>query len=145
MRARVLWMLIVAWVATSSAWALDPTRRLSQYAHTGWRSRDGYFGGSYPTSIAQTQDGFIWLGTTNGLMRFDGVRFTLWSPPDGQPPPLPIISLVAARDGSLWMGADGVIAHLDNGRLTRYSAGPFSVMAILESNNGTIWWRCRRS
>jgi signal transduction histidine kinase/ligand-binding sensor domain-containing protein len=140
MRARFLWMLIVAWVAASSAWALDPTKRLSQYAHTSWRSRDGYFGGSYPSSIAQTQDGFIWIGTTSGLIRFDGVRFTQWSPPDGQPLPLPIYCLVAARDGSLWIGSQGSVAHWASGRLTRYAAGPFSVLAILERRDGTIWF-----
>jgi signal transduction histidine kinase/ligand-binding sensor domain-containing protein len=140
MCARVLWMLIVAWVAASSAWALDPTRRLSQYAHTSWRSSDGYFGGSVPTSIAQTQDGFIWMGTTSGLIRFDGVLFTRWSPPDGQPLPLPIYSLLAAKDGSLWMGAEGYVAHWESGRLTRYAMGSFSVSAILETNDGTIWF-----
>lgn len=61
MRARVLWMLMVAWVASSVAWALDPDKRLSQYAHTSWRTHDGYFGGAFPTSIAQTRNGFIWV------------------------------------------------------------------------------------
>jgi signal transduction histidine kinase/ligand-binding sensor domain-containing protein len=140
MRARVLWLLIVAWVATSSAWALDPTKRLSQYAHTSWRTQDGYFGGSVPTSIVQTRDGFIWIGTTGGLIRFDGVRFTQWSAPDGQPLPLPIFSMLASRDGSLWMGADGYVTHWEGGRLTRYSAGPFSVTALLETNDRTIWF-----
>ena len=140
MCARVLWMLIVAWVAASPVWALDPTKRVSQYAHTSWRSRDGYFGGSFPASIAQTQAGFIWIGTTSGLTRFDGVRFTQWSPSDGQPLPLPIACMVAAKDGSLWMGANGYVAHWEGGRLTRYAAGPFTVMAILETNDGTIWF-----
>jgi signal transduction histidine kinase/ligand-binding sensor domain-containing protein len=140
MCARVLWMLIVVWVATSPAWALDPTKRLSQYAHTSWRSRDGYFGGSYPVSIAQTQDGFIWIGTTGGLIRFDGVRFTPLSPQDGQPLPLPIYCMVASKDGSLWMGADGYVTHWEGGRLTRYAVGSFVVTAIVETNDGTIWF-----
>jgi ligand-binding sensor domain-containing protein len=139
MPARILWMLIVAWVGANCAWALDPTKQLSQYAHTSWRSRDGYFGGSFPTSIVQTRDGFIWIGTTNGLMRFDGVRFTRWSAPDGKPLPA-IYSLFAAKDGSLWMGGHAYVAHLESGRLTRYAAGPFSVYAILETNDGTVWF-----
>ena len=140
MRARVLWMLIVAWVAASSAWALDPDKRLSQYAHTSWRIRDGYFGGGVPSSIAQTRDGFIWVGTTNGLMRFDGVRFTRWSPPNGPAPSPPIFCMVAARDGSLWMGGDLYVSHLESGRLTRFAAGPFLVLGLLEANDGTIWF-----
>jgi signal transduction histidine kinase/ligand-binding sensor domain-containing protein len=140
MRARILWMIIVAWVAEPSAWALDPAKRLSQYSHTSWRSKDGYFGGSFPSAIAQTKDGFIWIGTTSGLIRFDGVLFTPWSPSDGQPALGPIYSLVAAKDGSLWMGAQGYVARLNDGQLTRYAAGPFFVEAILEAKDGTIWF-----
>ena len=140
MRVRILWILIVAWTWANSAWAIDPAKRLSQYAHTSWRSRDGYFDGSFPTSIAQTRDGFIWVGTTNGLMRFDGVRFTRWSPPDGLPQPTLIYSLIGAKDGSLWMATDGYISHWESGRLTRYAVGPFIVVAILESRDGTIWF-----
>ena len=55
---------------------------LTQYAHTAWRVRDGYFPGQ-PTAIAQTMDGFLWIGTQNGLIRFDGVRFMPWEPPAG--------------------------------------------------------------
>jgi ligand-binding sensor domain-containing protein len=54
--------------------ALEADRRISQYAHTAWRTQDGFFSG-YPNSIAQTSDGYIWIGTQAGLMRFDGVRF----------------------------------------------------------------------
>ena len=79
-------------------------------------------------------------GCSSGLIRFDGVRFTQWSPPDGQPLPLPIYSLLAAKDGSLWKGADAYVAHWEGGRLTRYAAGPFSVSAILETNDGAIWF-----
>jgi signal transduction histidine kinase/ligand-binding sensor domain-containing protein len=137
----VLWICTFLMLFLSgTASALDPAKRLSQYAHTSWRSRDGYFGGSFPTSIAQTRDGFIWIGTTNGLMRFDGARFTRWSPPDGQPQPTLIYALVAAKDGSLWIATDGYISHWENGRLTRYAAGSFSVVAILESHDGTIWF-----
>jgi signal transduction histidine kinase/ligand-binding sensor domain-containing protein len=132
-------MLMVAWVGASSAWALDPDKRLSQYAHTSWPIRDGYFGGGVPSSIAQTRDGFIWVATSNGLMRFDGVRFTRWSPPNGPAPP-PIFSLVAARDGSLWMGGDLYVSHLEGGRLTRFAAGPFLVLGLLEANDGAIWF-----
>jgi hypothetical protein len=129
-------MLMVAWVGASSAWALDPAKRLSQYAHTSWRSRDGYFGGGVPSSIAQTRDGFIWVGTTNGLTRFDGVRFTRWSPPNGPSPTPPIYCLAAAKDGSLWMAGGPYVVHLESGHLTRYAAGPFIVLGLLEANDG---------
>ena len=61
-----------------SARALDPTRAISQYAHTAWRLQDGYLSG-IPASIVQTSDGYIWIGTQGGLFRFDGVRFVPWT------------------------------------------------------------------
>src|ERR1700742_3556396 len=69
-------------VALPRALALDPGRQISQYGHTVWRIQDGAI--SPPTNIAQTTDGFIWITTAQGLMRFDGVRFVPWQPPQGQ-------------------------------------------------------------
>ena len=63
----------------SSVWAVDPSRRISQYGHI----QDGTFGGE-PMAIAQTTDGYLWIATLAGLVRFDGVRFVLWIPPDGK-------------------------------------------------------------
>ena len=62
-----------ALLLTQAAGGLDPQTALTQYGHTAWRVRDGYFAGP-PGSIAQTKDGFLWIGTDAGLIRFDGVR-----------------------------------------------------------------------
>jgi ligand-binding sensor domain-containing protein len=59
------------------SFALDPVLRISQYAHTAWRTQDGVFGGG-PHAVTQTADGYIWIGTDAGLVRFDGVRFVPW-------------------------------------------------------------------
>jgi len=69
--ALLAWML-PAWCP--SALALNPALDISQYAHTAWRIRYGRLQ-SYPRAIAQTPDGYLWLGTESGLLRFDGVRF----------------------------------------------------------------------
>src|ERR1700758_3473656 len=69
--------------AVSSAWAVDPSRHISQYAHTAWRIQDGVFTGA-PQAITQTTDGYLWIGTEAGLLRFDGVRFAPWTSPDGK-------------------------------------------------------------
>jgi len=81
-----------------AALALDPDLRISQYAHTAWRVRDGTFPG-IPTAITQTTDGYVWIGTFAGLLRFDGVRFVPFVPPAGQHLPNPaVISLLGATD-----------------------------------------------
>src|SRR5678809_1337652 len=84
------------------AFALNPALDISQYAHSTWKIRDGFPKGQV-TSIAQTPDGYLWLGTEFGLVRFDGVRNTPWqAPPDQHLPSDYIFSLLAARDGTLW-------------------------------------------
>jgi len=70
----------------SGAYGLDPALDVSQYAHTAWKIREGFTKGQI-ISIAQTPDGYLWLGTEFGLLRFDGVRNVPWqSPPDQQLP-----------------------------------------------------------
>src|SRR5262249_9175797 len=63
--------------------ALNPSLQISQYAHTSWTIRGGFFKGRVH-SIAQTPDGYLWISTDSGLLRFDGVRFVPWQPPSGQ-------------------------------------------------------------
>ena|SRR5438876_8005389 len=65
------------------ALALNPSLDINQYAHTAWTVRDGFFKGII-FSIAQTPDGYLWLGTEFGLLRFDGIRSVPWQPPEGQ-------------------------------------------------------------
>src|ERR1700744_1402967 len=62
------------------AWALDPNLRITQYRHTAWRLQEGVFA-SAPNAIAQTPDGYIWIGTSSGLVKYGGVRFSPWSSP----------------------------------------------------------------
>jgi len=73
-------------------------------------------------------------------MRFDGVRFVSWQPPEGKElPSSRINSLLGARDGSLWIGTSMGLARWQNGNLTAYWDAPGSIMAILEDHAGTIW------
>ena len=76
-------VLACALMWCSSAFALNPDLDISQYAHTSWKIRDRFAKGTI-TSIAQTPDGYLWLGTEFGLLRFDGVRAVPWQPPPGQ-------------------------------------------------------------
>ena len=101
--------------------ALDPALDVSQYAHTAWKIREGFATGTIH-QIAQTLDGYLWLATEAGLLRFDGIRVVPWQPPQGEHlPSNDIRSLVAARDGTLWLGtAKGLLSWKD-GKLTQVS------------------------
>ncbi|HTS31803.1 MAG TPA: two-component regulator propeller domain-containing protein [Bryobacteraceae bacterium] len=123
------------------AFALDSALDASQYAHSSWKVRDGFVKGVI-SSLAQTSDGYLWLGTEFGLERFDGVRAAAWNPPPGQHlPSARIFSMLAARDGTLWIGTSNGLASWKDGRLTQYPelAGQAIRAAILEDRDGTIW------
>ncbi|HMD98431.1 MAG TPA: two-component regulator propeller domain-containing protein [Terriglobia bacterium] len=125
---------------TSPAVALNPSLDISQYAHTVWTLRDGFFPG-YIEAMAQTRDGYLWLGTESGLVRFDGVRFVPWKSPAGERLPGSFITgLLAARDGSLWIGTRGGLARWKDGKLTDYpELAGHRVDALVEDRAGTVW------
>ncbi|MGE3277757.1 MAG: two-component regulator propeller domain-containing protein [Vicinamibacterales bacterium] len=138
LRARCLSTLLCLLVPTTG-WALDPGTLLSQYAHAVWRVRDGAFTGA-PLVLAQTPDGYLWVGTNSGLLRFDGVRFVRWAP-EGRPfPPDPVMALRPARDGSLWIGTRFELYRRTGETLTRYATLTSGVATIAEDRQGTIWF-----
>ncbi len=103
-RTRVLALLTSVLACSVFAFPLDPSLDVSQYAHTAWTIREGFFRGNI-YSIAQTGDGYLWLGTEFGLLRFDGNRYIPWQPPAGQNlPGNGITKLLVTSDGTLWIG-----------------------------------------
>jgi signal transduction histidine kinase/ligand-binding sensor domain-containing protein len=122
------------------ALALNPALDVSQYAHTSWKIRDGFVKGLI-SSIAQTPDGYLWLGTEFGLIRFDGVKRVPWQPPTDQHLPSSlIIKLLTARDGTLWIGTRTGLASWKDGKLIDYPAlTGFTIVGLLEDRDGSIW------
>jgi signal transduction histidine kinase/ligand-binding sensor domain-containing protein len=101
--------------------------------------QDGFFSGA-PVTIAQTKDGYLWVGTESGLFRFDGVRFVPFTPPDGKKlPSSRIDTLFGGSDGSLWIGAGG-LSRWFNHELTNYPDYLGRVITILERRNGQVWF-----
>jgi signal transduction histidine kinase/ligand-binding sensor domain-containing protein len=134
----LLLCLLLSFFAVNSARALDPNLQISQYAHTSWTARDDAFRGSI-LSITQTPDGYLWLGTGFGLLRFDGVRFVEWHAPKGRSlPKPPFWKVYASRDGSLWMGANEGLTRLRNGQVTIFPH-IHAESAIVEDREGTVW------
>jgi signal transduction histidine kinase/ligand-binding sensor domain-containing protein len=97
----------------STAVSLD--RDLAEAGHRSWTIRDGSLP-QRPYSLAQTTDGFIWVGTDDGLLRFDGVGFSAW--PSLAHTPLArsvVYSLLSCADGSLWVGTDRGVTRIQRG------------------------------
>jgi signal transduction histidine kinase len=120
--------------------ALDPSLDINQYAHTAWKIREGFSKGRI-TSFAQTPDGYLWLGTEFGLLRFDGVRNVPWDPPAGEHLPSSYIrSMVAAQDGRLWIGTFKGLASWKDGKLTVYrELVGLTVDVLIEDREGIVW------
>ena len=121
------------------ALALDPSLDLSQYGHTAWTARDGFSVGAI-FAIAQTPDGYLWLGTEFGLFRFDGLHAAPWQPPAGQQLPNAPYALLVTRDGTLWIGTFAGLVSWNGDELTEYpEVGPAFVTSLLEDREGTVW------
>src|SRR5580692_11318456 len=137
-RTLVLGLLICAVCAAARA------DDLAGYTRRVWQASDG-LPEQTVQAFAQTPDGYLWIGTTGGLVRFDGVHFTVY---DRQNTPAlhenSIFCLTVARDGALWIGTEG-------GGLVRYAGGQFRswstrdglsndfVRKIAEDTHGAIW------
>jgi signal transduction histidine kinase/ligand-binding sensor domain-containing protein len=120
--------------------AVDPDRRISQYGHTSWKTDDGFV--ANPIAITQTKDGYLWVATADGLVRFDGVRFTPWVPPNGQSLPHTGLNyLLGGSDGSLWIGTYSGLIRLKDGVLTNFGIDPkgAGISTIIEDHAGAIW------
>lgn len=127
-------------VSPPSARALNPELDISQYAHRAWRVRDGFTRGAI-LAVAQTPDGYLWLGTEFGLYRFDGIRVIPWLPAPGASFfSKHVYSLLAARDGTLWVGTDDGAASWNNGEFKHFpELDGQTIGSLFEDREGTIW------
>src|SRR5262245_41943981 len=100
---RWLWagLLLVCFVCPCRA--LDPHRAVSEYKREGWDAERGFPGGGV-YAVAQTPDGYLWLGSESGLVRFDGLNFRLFNNSNSPGlPDAPVIDLMTDADGNLWV------------------------------------------
>src|SRR5580698_2157915 len=104
----------------TSLFGIDRDLRIDQLHHTSWTHKDGV--PSQILTLAQTTDGFLWIGTRDGLYRFDGIHFEVFHSPDGKPlPASEVAALLAMPDGGLWIGVGrGTTSFLKDGRISTY-------------------------
>ena len=103
------WLLtafILVCLATR-AFALDPHRTMAQYVHDKWGQDRGFVGGAI-YAISQSGDGYLWIGTERGLLRFDGYNFTMIQQPLPDSTSIgPVRGLLADAEGNLWIRLEG--------------------------------------
>jgi signal transduction histidine kinase/ligand-binding sensor domain-containing protein len=127
----------------TAVYAQDARRTLAEFEHTAWTIRDG--APAYVAALAQTADGFLWLGTSTGLYRFDGVRFEAFTGPPGYPlPSTNVCALLALPDGTLWIGYRfGGASLLGPNSLTSYGERDGlpggTLWQFVRDSTGTVW------
>jgi signal transduction histidine kinase/ligand-binding sensor domain-containing protein/CheY-like chemotaxis protein len=137
-------VLSSAFLSGEEVLALDPKKAITQYIHTTWQTEDGLPQSSVST-IIQTHDGYLWLGTQEGLVRFDGVRFTVFDTRNTEALKNNfILTLLESRDGSLWIGVyGGGLVRFKEGRFTVYTTNEGLshdiVRCIYEGRDGSLW------
>ena len=140
-RRTFLLCLMFVWCCPSAS-AIDPNQPLAQIYHSAWGAGDGITGAVM--ALAQTADGYLWVGTTDGLFRFDGLYFDPYQPEAGSFPSASVSALMASPDGGLWVGyTNGGASFLKDGRLTNYSERdglPVSrVRYLAHDHDGSVW------
>jgi ligand-binding sensor domain-containing protein/signal transduction histidine kinase/CheY-like chemotaxis protein/HPt (histidine-containing phosphotransfer) domain-containing protein len=136
-------LAILLMIACQDSFALDPTLQPSQYLVENWQIPEGLPQSSVQ-AIARTPDGYLWVGTQEGLARFDGVRFSVFiGGPGVDVPDKHIAVLFVDAAGRLWVGTRSGVAVLDEGHFKSLNRFPelshAHVRAITQDSAGHMW------
>lgn len=128
---RLFLLCLTLMLASPFGLAIDAARGVHQLQHSSWTARDG--APDDITVMAQGHDGFLWLGTHAGLIRFDGLRFEPVIARQGRYPDTVVLAISRARDGGMWVGWQvGGISHVRDGVVSNYGEAQ-------GLRAGTIW------
>jgi len=123
----------------TGAHALDPHRLPSQYVREQWTTETRFPGGAV-NGIAQTADGFLWVGTDRGLIRFDGFNFRPVSLASiTTAPNVPMLQLLTDARGTLWIRPEGAyLVRQKDGKFGSVGYGLPSITAMAKDKNGAV-------
>ena len=134
-------VLVLAWAG--EAWALEPGKSLLQFPERSWQTADGLPQNSV-LALEQTPDGYLWGGTWEGLVRFDGARFTVFDKTNT--PALPgrsVRCLELTADGTLWIGMPEGLARLYQGTFFPVVPPAGTVLSeprdLMAARDGSLW------
>ena len=130
-------------IAGTRSHALDPNRNLKEFGHQAWVTENGLPQNTVQT-IVQTHDGYLWVGTQDGLARFDGLNFTVFDKENTSAfKSNDIRFLYEDRQGRLWISTSYGLLCRHNGQLTAFTVSDGlpdnSVGDVVEDANGNIW------
>ena len=139
---RLILCIALGGAAARLAYGLDPHKRLTQYSRKVWTQEHGLPQDTI-RAIGQTTDGYLWLGTDEGLARFDGYDFTVFTKDLSKLPANSITALEAGPAGSLWIGTSSGLSLYQNGAFHNYTTRDGlpddTVIQMCVDHAGTLW------
>ena len=139
---RILPSLLLLLATGVAGYALDPRKSLTQYSRSGWTQSLGLPQNSI-RAMAQTTDGYLWIGTREGIARFDGYQFTAFNQEHGNLPSNTIYALAPAPQGGLWIGTPEGLTEYRGGKFhtfTKKDGLPDNLILFLHtSRSGALW------
>jgi len=137
----VIFILLLLFARSAVAAGPEPNRPIRQMRHTFWNESSGISGTVF--ALTQTTDGFLWVGSTTGLFRFDGLKFESFFPLTSDRPVVSAHALLATKDGGLWIGHRNGVTFLKQDIVTFYTEQeglPYGeVHALAQTRDGAIW------
>jgi len=139
---RLVLLLVITALQCLSLFGQTPRAEKLQVGHDTWTFKDG--APENVAALAQTTDGFLWLGTPSGLFRFDGTRFEPFNSPFGDPLlSTNVWAVFAPASGGIWIGyMFGGFSFLNNGQVKNYgdeAASSGTVWQFAEDQDGIVW------
>jgi signal transduction histidine kinase/ligand-binding sensor domain-containing protein/CheY-like chemotaxis protein len=139
--ATILASFILVFLCSNLCLALNPNKNFSQYALDVWKEKEGLPQVTVNV-ILQTRDGYLWVGTNEGLCRFDGVRFVRIQDKSQNFINQEIYALEEDKEGALWIGHQEGLAKYKDKQIIRFNDKKFignSVRALHEDQSGNMW------
>ena len=138
------WLTVLLAGLSPAVFALDPDRPVTAYRHEVWQEDQGLLHSTI-NSVLQARNGYLWLATFYGLVRFDGVRFTVFDTVN-----TPAIqanrvrALAEDRDGTIWLATAKGLSQLRDGAFSMFPLGDRfagdQILTIAAGNGGEMWF-----
>jgi ligand-binding sensor domain-containing protein len=145
---QLLTVIVLFRIFLLPTWGLDPDKQVEQYLADQWEMAEGLPSNEFP-SIVQTHDGYLWLAAPNGLLRFDGIKFTAVPFLDKEKidarKPIDPITLLVDNQGILWIGSPGALTsyNYQTGQFKTYTSTDGmtedKIRRLKKDMNGNLW------
>ncbi|MFC2155648.1 two-component regulator propeller domain-containing protein [Acidobacteriota bacterium] len=142
--ARTIWLLILSLSLSPYLTALDPEQPPDRFLTDEWRTSQGLPSDTI-NAIAQTKNGYLWIGTNKGLIRFDGVNFETidFAPAMRGSKNRRVSTLYVDKDGVLWIGHPGGLTRFKGGNFLTFSSheglSGERISGIRGDSSGSLW------